>query len=116
MRGGESEAVEQEYLEICAIAYDSKPSSPIQFAKVLIGRGEGSSAHLARRAWLCMWLQIMASWTGSTADTAYSPVLLKRAGDNSLKQNDLAGGLNTIGIVGTIISAQIVDTLGRRII
>jgi hypothetical protein len=115
VRGGESAAVEKEYLEICALAADSKPSSPIQFAKVLVGRGEGTSAHLGRRAWLCLWLQIMASWTGITAVTAYSPVLLKQAGYSSLKQNGLAGGLNTIGIVGTIISAQIVDKLGRRI-
>jgi len=49
------------------------------------------------------------------AVTAYSPVLLKQAGYSSIKQNGLAGGLNTIGIVGTIISAQIVDKLGRRI-
>jgi MFS family permease len=31
-----------------------------------------------------------------------------------IKQNGLAGGLNTIGIIGTIISAQIVDRIGRR--
>lgn len=46
--------------------------------------------------------------------TAYSPVLLKQAGYSAIKQNGLAGGLNTIGIIGTIISAQIVDRLGRR--
>lgn len=57
----------------------------------------------------------MASWTGITAVTAYSPVLLKVAGYTTLTQNGLAGGLNTIGIVGTIISATIVDKLGRRI-
>ena len=56
----------------------------------------------------------MVSWTGITAVTAYSPVLLKAAGYRSLKQNGLAGGLNTIGIIGTIISIQIVDRLGRR--
>jgi len=115
VRGEDSEAVEQEYLEICALSADSKPSSPIQFAKVLLGVGEGKAAHLGRRAWLCLWLQIMASWTGITAVTAYSPVLLKQAGYSAVKQNGLAGGLNTIGIVGTIISAQIVDKLGRRI-
>lgn len=57
---------------------------------------------------------MMASWTGITAVTAYSPVLLSQAGYSAIKQNGLAGGLNTIGIVGTIISAQIVDRLGRR--
>ena len=56
----------------------------------------------------------MVSWTGITAVTAYSPVLLKAAGYRSLKQNGLAGGLNTIGIISTIISTQVVDRLGRR--
>jgi MFS family permease len=56
----------------------------------------------------------MASWTGITAVTAYSPVLLHQAGYSEIKQNGLAGGLNTIGIVGTIISATVVDKFGRR--
>jgi len=41
-------------------------------------------------------------------------VPLLQAGYNTTKQNGLTGGLNTIGIVGAIISAQIVDRLGRR--
>jgi Sugar (and other) transporter len=57
----------------------------------------------------------MASWTSITAVTACSPFLLSQAGYSTIKQNGLAGGLNTIGIVGTIISAQIVDWLGRRV-
>lgn len=48
------------------------------------------------------------------AITAYSPVLLSQAGYSEITQNGLAGGINTIGILGTIISAQIVDRLGRR--
>ncbi|KAE8333224.1 major facilitator superfamily domain-containing protein [Aspergillus sergii] len=63
---------------------------------------------------LSLFLQIMASWTGITAVTAYSPVLLSQAGYSKIKQNGLAGGFNTIGIIGAIISAQIVDRLGRR--
>lgn len=114
VRGGYGPEVEQEFLEIAAVAKDSQKSSPIQFAKILAGRGGKPGAHLGRRAWLCLWLQIMASWTGITAVTAYSPVLLSAAGYSELTQNGLAGGLNTIGIVGTIISAQIVDRLGRR--
>ncbi|KAE8151407.1 general substrate transporter [Aspergillus avenaceus] len=96
--------IEQEYLEIVATAQYSKPSTP----KWKVGQS------LGRRAWLCLFLQTMASWTGITAVTAYSPVLLSQAGYSSIKQSGLAGGLNTIGIVGTIISAQIVDRLGRR--
>jgi MFS family permease len=89
----------------------------MEFLRILSGRASGTeinNQHLGRRAWLCIWLQIMASWSGITAVTAYSPVLLSQAGYSSVKQNGLAGGLNTIGIVGTIISAQIVDRLGRR--
>jgi MFS family permease len=49
------------------------------------------------------------------AVTAYSPVLLKQAGYSNIKQDGLAGGINTIGIIGTIISAQIIDRFGRRV-
>ncbi|RHZ43319.1 putative MFS sugar transporter [Aspergillus thermomutatus] len=106
--------IDHEYLEIVASAQDSKPSSPVQFVKILFGKGGRPGSNLGRRAWLCVWLQIMASWTGITAVTAYSPVLLKQAGYSEITQNGLAGGLNTIGILGTIISAHIVDRLGRR--
>ncbi|PLB55348.1 putative MFS sugar transporter [Aspergillus steynii IBT 23096] len=108
------EAIQQEYHEILAASQSSKPSSPIQFVKILIGRGGKPGANLGRRAWLCILLQIMASWTGITAITAYSPTLLGQAGYSEITQNGLAGGLNTIGVIGTIISAHIVDRLGRR--
>ncbi|KAF7559754.1 hypothetical protein G7046_g4389 [Stylonectria norvegica] len=114
VRGNYGPEVEREFLEIKAVAEDSVQSSPLQFAKILIGRGGKPGQHLGQRAWLCLWLQIMASWTGITAVTAYSPVLLSQAGYTTLKQNGLAGGLNTVGIIGTIISANIVDRLGRR--
>ncbi|KAF2657559.1 general substrate transporter [Lophiostoma macrostomum CBS 122681] len=114
IRGSNDEHVEREFLEICAVSEKSRPTSPVEFVKVLLGLDKSLAPHLGRRAWLCIWLQIMASWTGITAVTAYSPVLLSQAGYSSLKQNGLAGGLNTIGIVGTIISAHIVDRLGRR--
>ena len=114
VRGRYDADVKHEFREIVACARESKKSSPIQFAKILAGRGGKPGHHLGRRAWLCLWLQIMASWTGITAVTACSPVLLKQAGYTDLTQNGLAGGINTIGIIGTIISAQIADRLGRR--
>lgn len=114
IRGKYDASVEQEFREIVAMAEDTKPGSPFEFIKIILGLDKSKGAHLGRRAWLCIWLQIMASWTGITAVTAYSPVLLSQAGYSAIKQNGLAGGLNTIGIVGTIISAQIVDRLGRR--
>ncbi|CAK7270321.1 hypothetical protein SEPCBS57363_004044 [Sporothrix epigloea] len=114
LRGNYDESVQRELLEIVAVARETRRCSPIQFSKILAGRGGKPGHRLGRRAWLCLWLQIMASWTGITAVTAYSPTLLKQAGYTDLIQNGLAGGINTIGIVGTIISAQIVDRLGRR--
>jgi MFS family permease len=56
----------------------------------------------------------MASYTAITAVTAYAPILLSAAGYSQIKQNGLAGGLSTVGIVGTIISAWVVDRFGRR--
>ncbi|KAK1064032.1 hypothetical protein LTR12_015173 [Friedmanniomyces endolithicus] len=114
VRGSDGEEVQREYKEICAVSQEAKRTSPVEFATVLCGLDNSLAPHLGRRAWLCIWLQMMASWTGITAVTAYSPVLLSQAGYSAIKQNGLAGGLNTIGIVGTIISAQIVDRLGRR--
>lgn len=108
--------IDEIYLSIEASKYVKK-SSPADFLRILFGRANGSGVnqqHLGRRAWLCLLLQIMASWTGITAVTAYSPILLSQAGYSSTKQNGLAGGLNTIGIVGTIISAYVVDRFGRR--
>ncbi|KAB8303355.1 hypothetical protein EYC80_004787 [Monilinia laxa] len=113
IRGGKGVEIGHEFKEICSVALETKSSSPIRFIEILVGRAT-EAPHLGRRAWLCLWLQIMASWTGITAVTAYSPVLLRQAGYSSVKQNGLAGGLNTISIVGTIISAQIVDRFGRR--
>ncbi|CAG8014790.1 unnamed protein product [Penicillium nalgiovense] len=107
--------IDREYLEIIVTAKGSKLSSPIEFVKILFGKGGRPGMNLGRRAWLCVWLQIMASWTGITAVTAYSPVLLAQAGYSDIKQNGLAGGINTIGIIGTIISAIIIDRLGRRV-
>ncbi|KAG9204364.1 hypothetical protein G6514_001438 [Epicoccum nigrum] len=114
VRGGHTPEIEKEFLEIVAVAKGSKPSSPMQFAKILMGKGGKPGTHLGRRAWLCLFLQITASWSGVTAVTAYSPTLLRTSGYSTLTQNGLAGCFNTVGIVGTIISAQIVDRLGRR--
>jgi hypothetical protein len=62
--------IDLEYKDIIATVQDGQPSSPIQFAKILIGKGGRPGANLGRRAWLCVWLQIMASWTGITVRIA----------------------------------------------
>lgn len=58
--------LEHEYLEIIVTTRDSKQSSPIQFAMILVGKGGRPGSSLSRRAWLCLFLQVMASWTGIT--------------------------------------------------
>lgn len=65
-QGTAPEQIEREYLEIVTTARHSQPSSPVQFAKILLGKGGRPGTNLSRRAWLCVWLQIMASWTGIT--------------------------------------------------
>jgi MFS family permease len=114
IRGGSGPDVEQEFNGICLLAEESRPTSPVEFIRVLLGMDK-LRPHLGRRAWLSIFLQIMASWTGITAVTAYSPVLLSSAGYPEVKQNGLIGGINTVGIIGTIISATIVDRWGRRV-
>lgn len=66
------EKLDHEYLEIINTAKDPKQSSPIQFAKILVGRGGRPGMSLGRRAWLCLFLQIMASWTGITVHESQS--------------------------------------------
>jgi hypothetical protein len=60
------EEIDREYMEIVTLAEESQLSSPIQFIKIMFGKGGERHPNLGRRAWLCIWLQIMASWTGIT--------------------------------------------------
>lgn len=58
--------IEVEYAEMAAAAKHAHASSPVEFVKILAGRASSDVPHLGRRAWLCIWLQLMASWTGIT--------------------------------------------------
>lgn len=64
LRGTDDDDTEREYREITAMAEESVKSSPIEFLKVIFGLDKQKAAHLTRRAWLAIFLQIMASWTG----------------------------------------------------
>ncbi len=59
---------EREYAEVCEAAKHASRSSPVEFAKILVGKSKDPSPHLARRAWLCICLQLMASWSGITGE------------------------------------------------
>lgn len=69
------EEIDREYLEIVTMGEESQRSSPIQFVKILLGKGGRQHPYLGRRAWLCVWLQIMASWTGITVGASRSALL-----------------------------------------
>lgn len=69
------EEIDREYLEIITLAEESQLSSPIQFVKILFGMGGSRHPNLGRRAWLCIWLQIMGSWTGITVGASRSASL-----------------------------------------
>lgn len=69
------EEIDREYLEIITLAEDSQPSSPIQFVKILLGMGGRRHPNLGRRAWMCIWLQIMGSWTGITVSASRSALI-----------------------------------------
>lgn len=61
--------IEVEYAEMAAAAKTAHASSPIEFVKILAGRSSAAGTpHIGRRAWLCIWLQLMASWTGITGE------------------------------------------------
>lgn len=59
------EEIEREFFEIVTLAEEGDHGS-MQFAKILFGLAGKLHPNLGRRAWLCVWLQIMGSWTGIT--------------------------------------------------
>ena len=73
IRGSSNEHVEREFFEIRAASENTKPTSPIEFVRILLSLDNSLAPHLGRRAWLCLWLQIMASWTGITVSSPKTP-------------------------------------------
>jgi len=68
LREGQStpQEIDQEFFEIISLTEEGDRSNPLEFAKILLGLGSKVHPNLGRRAWLCVWLQIMAAWTGTT--------------------------------------------------
>ncbi|BFZ59959.1 hypothetical protein YB2330_000981 [Saitoella coloradoensis] len=117
VRGGELTPAIQAEHQMMVDAHTrnaDKHSNAFEVFTILFGMDK-RGGHITRRAWLCVWLQIMASWTGITAVTVYSGVLFRQAGYSTITQDGLSGGVNSIGIIGTIISAWCVDRFGRRV-
>lgn len=62
LRGGASDSVNAEMAEMIEASKGTSPSSPTEFVKILLGRANNEvHAHLGRRAWLCIWLQIVST-------------------------------------------------------
>lgn len=62
LRGGASAHVNAEMAEMVEASKGTSPSSPTEFVKILLGRANNAlHPHLGRRAWLCIWLQIVSA-------------------------------------------------------
>ena len=80
------ELLDREFREMVSVSSNTRPATPFEFAKVLVGKASSEAPNLARRAWLCLWLQIMASYTAITAVTAYAVSPSLALGDFTLTQ------------------------------
>lgn len=56
--------VQAEFDEMTEAAKKSGKYNPLEAVSILCGLAKGGR-HLAKRAWLCIWLQLMAEWTGT---------------------------------------------------
>lgn len=63
VRGGDAAKVAPEFEEMLAASGQVTPASPVEFARILVGRSKNPAPNMARRAWLCLWLQIMGEPT-----------------------------------------------------
>lgn len=62
IRGGSSAETDAELFAMAEEAQYNKGTSVVEFVKILVGKGSTSLHHnVARRAWLCIWLQIMGA-------------------------------------------------------
>jgi hypothetical protein len=83
-----------------------RKSNPLESITILAGVAKGDR-RLARRAWIAVSLQIMASWTGITAVTVYASVLFGQAGYKSITVAGLSGGKLFRSLTSSLISLTV---------
>ncbi|KAJ8130186.1 hypothetical protein O1611_g3444 [Lasiodiplodia mahajangana] len=70
--------------------------------------------HTGRRIRLCIWLQILQTWTGMAGITIYGPTAFGIAGFSVQKTLWISGSKNIFYTFSTIICVFIVDRIRRR--
>ncbi|KAI1292934.1 general substrate transporter [Xylaria venustula] len=70
--------------------------------------------HTGRRVQLCIWLQILQSWTGIAGITIYGPTIFSIAGFSTQKTLWISGLNNIFYTFATLICVFTIDRIGRR--
>jgi sugar porter (SP) family MFS transporter len=82
---------------------------------IMLGGRHSGALHLGRRAVLACAALMMMMYTGIMAVSTYSGVLFAASGASPEKIRWMSGLVQTIGFVGTIAAAPVVDRFGRRV-
>nr|POE61848.1 sugar transporter stl1 [Quercus suber] len=80
---------------------------------MFFGLGSGE-LHTGRRVQLCIWLQVMQSWTGIAGVTIFGPKIFAIAGFTDQKGQWIAGLNNIFYTLSTLICVFTLDRIGRR--
>ncbi|KAF2164806.1 hypothetical protein M409DRAFT_24711 [Zasmidium cellare ATCC 36951] len=83
------------------------------YVHMFLGLGSGK-LHTGRRVQLCIWLQIMQSWTGIAGVTIFGPKIFAIAGYADRKGQWIAGLNNIFYTLATLICVFTLDRIGRR--
>ena len=105
--------LEHEMAQLIAMAETAKHKRNSLYNIILCGRYSGR-LHLGRRAVLSFSALFLMMMTGIMAMSTYSPILFAASGASELKAGWMAGLNQTIGFLGTLAAAPIVDRFGRR--
>ena len=92
---------------------ERKTSHRSTYFHMFFGIGSGK-LHTGRRVQLCIWLQIMQSWTGISGVTMFGPTIFAIAGYSPLKAQWISGLNNVFYMFSTLICVFTLDRIGRR--
>ncbi|PVH76950.1 MFS transporter [Cadophora sp. DSE1049] len=95
------------------VVHEKQEAKTITYIGMFFGIGDGN-LHLRRRTHLCIWIQIIQSWTGISGVTMYGPAIFAIAGFGASKTQWLSGLNNIIYMFSTLICVFTLDRIGRR--
>jgi sugar porter (SP) family MFS transporter len=82
---------------------------------IMLGGRHSGALHLGRRAVLACAALMMMMYTGIMAVSTYSAALFAASGASPSKIGWMSGLVQTMGFVGTLAAAPVVDRFGRRV-